>query len=141
MDDYNASIDMLVEEYKALKGLNPSHELLGLVELTSHGGFTMSPEFLRRYPPNPKFRKGGTTQAIHQMMAYHQTLEEEVTRRLREIIGEEKRKYGSDAELLGKPPEEREKINSGLEEVFNDRGLIGLVRTHITHNEIDLITV
>jgi len=70
----------LTYELAQAKGLNPSHELLGLVELTSHGGFTMSPEFLRRYPPNPKFRKGGTTQAIHQMMAYHQTLEEEGVR-------------------------------------------------------------
>ena len=38
-----------------------------------------------------------------------------------------------------KSPEERARINSELEKIFEEKGLIGLVRTHITHNQIDFI--
>ena len=129
IDDYFACIDMLVDEYRALRQVDRDNELLKLIRLRS-GGFTMTPKFSRTYPPNPSFRKGGTTQAVHQMWEYHQALEIEVARTLKGMIDKERGKYGSDAELACMPQEEKERINSELENKFKERGIISLVWAH-----------
>ena len=110
-DEYESAIRLVFKEYQNLQKINPSHELLSLLKDVRDEGFTITREFSKRYDKENGFYSG-----------YYHSLNRAVTKELNDIISNEKKNF------------EKE-----LWEKMEEKGLVGMVRTHITHNEVSLI--
>ncbi|MFH1365251.1 MAG: hypothetical protein ABIH28_01555 [archaeon] len=119
--EYDSAVALVVSEYQDLQKLNPKHELLGLLENVDNQGFTMTKEFKKRYDTKDSWR--GFHREIHAFSNCYVEFKRVVTEELWKILSQEKGE-GTKAEKLEKKLEEK--------------GLIGMVRTHITHNQISL---
>lgn len=116
--EHDSSVSLVISEYKDLKKLIPNHYLLRLVKNVNDQGFTPTDEFFKKYNTDKKGVHGN----IDLWSNYYNDLKIIVTSELNNIINKEKKNF--------------EKI---LWDKIKEKGLIGMVRTHITHNVSPLI--
>ncbi len=122
MDDYCATIEMIIEEYRDLRKINENHEILRLLKEVNDEGFTRTREFDRKYKSWAKGHKTPVGKMNGMLGAYWVDIREEVTKGLTELLNKER----------GKTEEE-------LWKMLKEKGLEGAVRIHLTHNKIPLM--
>jgi hypothetical protein len=121
MDDYEAVVRLIIDEYHSLQKLNLSHDLLGYLKDVDMGGFTRTDDFGKKYGHLGDGHKTAVGKANAMLASYYIDLEDGVTIELKKLLKKEK---GKSEEELWKSMEEK--------------GLVGLVRTHLTHNRVPL---
>jgi hypothetical protein len=117
-DEYNSAVSLVVGEYQALKRLDKKHKLLRLVKGVSSDGFAETKKFAKRYK-----RKG--SHPIIVCGNYYNDLYQVVSEKLRIVL----REFRDDCKGL-----RGDELQGKLEELLEERGLLGMVRTHLTHN-------
>ena len=125
-DDYHSAVALVISEYQDLQRLNPKHELLGLLKNVDSKSFIKTREFVERYAP--KDSREGLGREIQTLGKGYLEFKKAVTTELFEILRQEKRNIGKENKKTGKKLEKR----------LEEQGLIGMIRTHITHNQIPL---
>jgi hypothetical protein len=120
-EEYESCNKLLIKEYKILKKLNPKSYLLTLLK-NDDEGFEVTEEFLKRYKYGNSGENNVIIKELDAFRKYYSELNREVTQKLIEKIAKEKKRF-----------------NEELEDILTKEGLIGAVRTHITHNEVPLI--
>lgn len=118
IDDYCATIEMIIDEYRNLRKINRHHEILGLLKRVNDEGFTVTKEFRRKYGRWARGHKTPVGKMNGMMGAYWSDIRQEVTKGLTELLSREK-----------------EKTEEELWKMLEGKGLDGAVRVHITHNE------
>jgi hypothetical protein len=121
IDDYSATVKLIIYEYADLKKINSKHELLGLLKKVNSEGFTMTKEFARKYAHYGKTHKTPVGKASAVLRAYYHDINTEATEG-----------------LIGLLLEQKEKTEEELWKIMEERGLTGTVKTHLTHNTISL---
>ena len=121
IDDYSAVIGLIIQEYQSLRKINSSHKLLKLLENVDDNGFARTKGFVRKYAHHGKTHKTPVGKASATLRAYYHDINTEVTEGLIKLLLEQK-----------------EKAEKELWKEMEKKGLMGTVRTHLTHNTISL---
>jgi len=121
MDDYFATIDLIIGDYRTLRKINPTHKLLSLLEDLDDMGFTRTVVFKRKYSKYEKGHKTPVGKASATLRAYYQEIDREVTGGLINLLREQ-----------------GEKTEEEIWKCLEEKGLAGATRVHLTHNEISL---
>jgi len=121
-EDREATIRMIIGEYQTLQKLNPKNKLLKLVEKVDSTGFDTTKSFFRKYSELKKGHKSGNGKFVSMAIGYYFDLNKEIIERLLRLLSEEKGKTEED-----------------LWKIMEEKGLVGIVRTHLTHNEMPLM--
>jgi len=114
-DEYDSAVALVISEYQDLQKLNPNHELLNLLKNVNSEGFTKTEKFRKRYDQE------GINREIQTLSKCYLEFKGAVTTELFKILRQEKKTTEGE-----------------LEKRLEEKGLIGMVRTHITHNQIPL---
>ncbi|OGJ11855.1 hypothetical protein A3K62_02475 [Candidatus Pacearchaeota archaeon RBG_16_35_8] len=118
IDDYCATGEMIIEEYRDLRKINRHHQILDLLKRVNSDGFTITKEFRRKYGRWAKGHKTPVGKMNGMLGAYWTDIRQEVTKG-----------------LMGLLDKEREKTEEELWKMLEEKELDGAVRVHITHNE------
>ena len=118
IDDYCATVEMIIDEYRYLRKINRHHPILGLLKRVDDEGFTRTKEFDRKYRRWAKNHKTPVGKMNGMLGAYWSDIRQEVTKGLTELLRKEK-----------------DKSEEELWKMLKEKELDGAVRIHITLNE------
>jgi hypothetical protein len=121
VDDYYATIGMIIQNYRDLKKVNKTHELLSLLEDLDDSGFTRTAAFKKKYSSQEKGHKTHLGRVSAALRRYHCDIEKALKEGLIELLKE----HG-------------EKTEEEIWKYLEEKELVATARVHLTHNIISL---